>query len=160
MASEKYERMKYKMKKKWIIGAVVILLAIIIIAVVLIVKHHNTQPAGNQNDSSPAGAETVSIVDDCWEHVTNMNIVDQDDGTVEVTLTAPDYVALVKLLAAENHDTPTKELFAQAVKSNSETVKEYAFTASSASEDDVKTALIEQISYELVALTLEDIIGG
>lgn len=148
------------MKKKWIIGAGVLLLAIIIVAVVLIIKHHNTQPDNNQNNSSPSDTEIVSIVDDCWEHVTNINVVEQHDGTVEVTLTAPDYVSLVKLLADENNNIVTSEYIEKAVENNPECVKEYVFTAPSASNDDVKTVLMEQISYELVALTLEDMMGG
>jgi len=148
------------MKKKWIIGAGIILLVIIIIAVVLIVKYHNTQPEDNQNDSSSVGSKTVSIADDCWKHVTNMSVVEQEDGAVEVTLTAPDYVSLVKLLAGENSDTVTSEHIAKAVKNNPECVKEYVFTASSSADTDIKNALMEQISYELVALTLEGTIGG
>lgn len=139
------------MKKKWIIGAVIALLAIAIVAIVLLV---------NQNDTQQSGSVDVSITDDCWKHVANLNIVEQGDGTAEVTLTAPDYVSLVKLLAGESGDTITGEHITRAVKNNPETVKEYTFTASSSAETDIKNALMEQISYELVALTLEDIIGG
>lgn len=139
------------MKKKWIIGASIVLLVIAVVAVVLIVKNSNTPPSDTKG---------ISITDDCWEHVTNMNVAEQDDGTVKVTLTAPDYVSLVKLLASDNEDAVTGEHIAKAVKNNPECVKEYAFTASSSAETDVKIALMEQISYELVALTLEDMIGG
>ena len=139
------------MKKKWVITAIIALLAIAAIAVVLIVRNSNTPPAGSS---------TISITDDCWEHVTNMHVEELDDGTVGVTLTAPDYASLVKMLAAENKGDPTGELIAKAVKNNPETVKEYAFVAFSSEETDIKNALMEQISYELVALTLEDMIGG
>lgn len=139
------------MKKKWIVGASIVLFVTAVVAVVWIVKNSNTPPADTK---------AISITDDCWEHVTNMNIVEQDDGTVKVTLTAPDYVSLVKLLASDNEDVVTGEHIAKAVKNNPECVKEYAFTASSSAGTDVKNALMEQISYELVALTLEDMIGG
>lgn len=139
------------MKKKWVITAIIALLAIVAIAVVLIVRNSNTPPAGSS---------TMSITDDCWEHVTNMNVTEQGDGTAEVTLTAPDYVSLVKLLASESGDAITGDHITKAVKNNPETVKEYTFTASSSEEADIKNALMEQISYELVALTLEDMIGG
>ena len=139
------------MKKKWIIGAVIVLLAIAIVAIVLLVNQNNTQPAGSVD---------VSIADDCWDRVTNMNVTEQGDGTVEVTLTAPDYVSLVKLLSAEGNEDVNSEHITKAVKDNPETVKEYVFTASSSAETDIKNALMEQISYELVALTLVDMIGG
>lgn len=136
--------------KKWVIGAFIALLAIATIAAVMIVK---------QNDTPPAGSETISIAEDCWKHVTDMNVVDQEDGTVEVTLTAPDYVSLVKLLAGEGNDNVTSEHITKAVKNNPETVKGYTFTASSSEETDIKNALMEQISYDLVDLTLEDMYG-
>lgn len=140
------------MKRKWITAAtIVLLLAIAAVVVVLLVQ---------QNDIPPADTETISIIDDCWEHVTNMNVEELDDGTVKVTLTAPDYVSLINLLAAENKDDLSGELIAKTVKNNPETVKEYTFTASSSAETDIKNALVEQISYELVALSLEDMIGG
>lgn len=139
------------MKKKWIIAAAIIVLVIVVAVVVLIAV---------QNETPSTGSETISFAADCWEHVTNMNVVEQGDGTVEVTLTAPDYVSLVKLLAGESGDTFTGEHITTAVKNNPETVKEYIFTASSSAETDIKNALMEQISYELVALTLEDMIGG
>ena len=138
------------MKKKWIIIVIAALLAIAAFAVVLIV---------NQNNTPPEDTDTISIADDCWDHVTDMNIVERDDGSAEVTLTAPDYVALIKILVAEDYDTITRELIAQAVKSNPKTVKEYTFVAPSTSDVDVKTALMEIVSYELVALTLEDVKG-
>ena len=137
--------------KKWAIGAFIALLVIATIAAVMIIK---------QNDTPPVGSETISVAEDCWEHVIDMNVVDQEDGTVEVTLTAPDYVSLVKLLAGEGNDNVTSEYITKAVKNNPETVKEYNFTASSSAETDIKSALVEQISYELVALTLAGMIGG
>lgn len=140
------------MKKMWIIRAVIVLLIIVAVTVVLLVQQNDTPPA--------ADTELVSLADDCWEHVTNMNMVEQGDGTVEVTLTAPDYVSIMKLLAGESGDTITREHITKAVKSNPEMVKEYVFIASSSAEIDIKNTLMEQISYELVALTLEDIIGG
>lgn len=139
------------MKKKWMIVAIITLLVIATVVVILLV---------GQNDTHTVGKETVSIAEDCWDHVTDMNVIEQDDGTVKVTLTAPDYVSLVKLMAAENDDTVTGKLITKAVKSNPEMVKEYVFIASSSAEIDIKNALMEQISYELVALTLEDMIGG
>lgn len=138
------------MKKKWMIGAVIVLLAIAVVVVVLITK---------KNDTSPAGSATVSITEDCWKQVTDLNVAEQDNGTVEVTLTAPDYVSLVELLAAENSDVVTGELIAKLVENNPEAVKEYTFIAPSAAEADVKSALMEQISYELLALTLKEMDG-
>lgn len=139
------------MKKTIVIGIVAVLIIIATIATVMLLIKEETPPAKT---------ETVSIIDDCWERVTNMNVEELDDGTVEVTLTAPDYVSLVKLLAGESGDAITGEHITRAVKNNPETVKEYTFTASSSEETDIKNALMEQISYELVALTLEDMIGG
>lgn len=139
------------MKKIIVIGIVAVLIIIATITTVMLLTKEETPPANT---------EAVSIIDECWERVTNMNIEELDDGTVEVTLTAPDYVSLVKLLAGENKDVLSGELIAKAVKNNPETVKEYTFTASSSAEADIKNALMEQISYELVALTLEDMIGG
>lgn len=139
------------MRKKWIIAAAIVLLLVIVaVAVVLLVQ---------KNDTPPANPETVSIAEDCWQHVTDLNVVEQDDGTAEVTLTAPDYVSLVKLLADENNDTITGEHITKAVKNNPETVKVYLFTASSSEETDIRNALMEQISYELVAFTLEKMNG-
>jgi len=139
------------MKKIIVISIVAVLMVIATVTTVMLLKHE---------DTPPADTEIVSVIDDCWEHVTNMNVEELDDGAVEVTLTAPDYASLVKMLATENKGDPTSELIAKAVKNNPETVKEYTFTAASSEETDIKNALMEQISYELVALTLVDMIGG
>ncbi len=139
------------MKKKWIIGAVIVLLlAIAAVVVVLIMK---------PNDAPQMPSETVSITEHCWEHVTNMKVIEQDNGTAEVTLTAPDYVIIIKALADENQDADISELVKKIVETNPKVVKEYIFTASSSAEFDVKYALMEQISYELIALTLERMNG-
>lgn len=138
------------MKKKWIIGGAIVLLVVVAIVAVLLVK---------QNQTPPEGTEPVSVEENCWEHVTNMHITEQANGTAQVTLTAPDYVLLAKLLAAENNDSITAERITQAVKDNPEAVKEYTFTAFSVEEYDVKAALMEQIAYELIGTTLMDL-GG
>ena len=152
-------------KKKWIIGVAIVLLAISIVTVVLLFKPNNPPSidAGSESseseDSESNSPESVSIVEDCWKHVTEISVVEQNDGAVEVTLMAPDYVSLVKLLAVENNDTVTGDLISKAIRNNPETVKQYTFTASSSAESDVKKALMEQISYELLAQTLMDING-
>lgn len=131
------------MKKNVIIGVVAVFIVIATFTTVILINQ-----------------DTISINDICWEHVTNMNVMELEDGTVKVTLTAPDFVSLVKLLDSENNDTVTSKNIAKAVKNNPECTKEYVFTAASSLEDDIKSALMEQISYELAASTLEGMIGG
>lgn len=130
------------MKKKIIIGVVAVFIVIATFTTVILINQ-----------------DTISINDICWEHVTNMNVMELEDGTVKVTLTAPDFVSLVKLLYNENNDTVTSKNIAKAVKNNPECAKEYVFIAASSLDADIKSALMEQISYELTASTLEGMIG-
>ena len=131
------------MKKNVIIGVVAVFIVIATFTTVILINQ-----------------DTISINDICWENVTNMNVMELEDGSVKVTLTAPDFVSLVKLLDGEYNDTVTSKNIAKAVKNNPECVKEYVFTSSSSLEADIKSALMEQISYELTASTLEGMIGG
>ena len=140
-------------------GLLALLMAIMMVFLLVACGETKTEDTITE-DTLSADTKRVAIADDCWEHVTNLNVVEQGDGTVEVTLTAPDYVSLVKLLAGENNDTISSEYIEKAVNNNPNCVKKYTFTASSSAETDVKNALMEEISYELVALTLEDMIGG
>jgi len=137
------------MKKPWIIGITVALVVIVAVAGVLILTQDQTAPK----------KQNASVADHCWEHVTDQKVVELADGTVEVTLTAPDYVTLAKLLAAEEKNELTGSAIIQLVENNPEVVKEYQFTASSSGTADIKAALKEQIAYELIAQMLTDVSG-
>lgn len=139
------------MKKKRIFtpSLAVLMLAVAVLLVALL-------PACNHLGGT---AQNISITEDCWKHVTDCKIVEQEDGSASVVLTAPDYVRLVNQLAEETTEEVTGDMLAQAVENNPQAVKEYSFVAVTSKDEDVRAALMEQISYELVALTLADMNG-
>ena len=143
------------MKKRIVVVAVAV--AVIAIVVTIVASLLSNKPS---DDAVSNEMVSTSLTDDCWEYVTNISYIQLDDGTTEVTLTAPDYTSLMKQLADETSDVLTNEHVIGAIKSHPESVKEYVFVATTAEESDVKAAFKEQLTYELVALTLEGLIGG
>ncbi len=144
------------MKKKWVVATLISALAITIVVVLLFaLLSLYKQLQGTAHTET----QSISITENCWEYVTDCQIIEQDNGTVSVTLTAPDYVQLVAQIAEETTGRVTAEMIAEAVKNSPQMVKEYSFVAKTGEDEDVKVALIEQISYELLAVTLKDING-
>ena len=109
---------------------------------------------------SACSKEDVSFEDSCWEQVQNCESMVLDDGTVSVTLTAPDYSAIIQHLV-ENGVTGdvTVEMLDEAAKDNPGSVKEYSFVAESIEEEAIQNALMEQIAYELLIIAMEDVAG-
>ena len=71
-------------------GLLALLMAIMMVFLLVACGETKTEDTITE-DTLSADTKRVAIADDCWEHVTNLNVVEQGDGTVEVTLTAPDY---------------------------------------------------------------------
>ena len=109
---------------------------------------------------SACSKEDVTFEDSCWKQVQNCETMDLEDGTVLVTLTAPDYSAIIQHLA-ENGVTGdvTVEMLDEAAKDNPGSVKEYSFVAESTEEEAIQNALMEQITYELLIIAMEDVVG-
>ena len=104
--------------------------------------------------------EPVSFEDSCWEKVEDCETTVLDNGTVSVTLTAPDYTAIIKYLEESGVTGDlTIEMLADAVKDHPDAVKEYSFIADSDQDDAIRDALMEQIAYEMLVIALEDTVG-
>ena len=104
--------------------------------------------------------EPVTFEDTCWEQVEDCVTTELDDGTVSVSLSAPDYTALLELLIENGLDEElTIELLAEAAKDNPDAVKEYTFIVESSDDEAIREALLEQIAYEMLILAMEDYVG-
>lgn len=98
----------------------------------------------------------ISFEDDLWSSVKDYETTAMEDGTVAVTLVATDYRAIISYLEEKgNLKKITEEKVIQVAKEHPEMVKEYSFSAENSEEEVVKAALVEQVVYDLVAITLE-----
>ena len=104
--------------------------------------------------------DSVSFEDSCWEQVEDCKTTILEDGTVSVSLYAPDYTALLELLVENDLDEElTIEMLDEAAKDNPDAVKEYIFIVESSDDETIREALLEQIAYEMLILAMEDYVG-
>lgn len=101
----------------------------------------------------------ISLQDSCWKYVTDQQTTELDDGSILVTLTAPDYSAIIEQLSNRKDENITNAMLIEAPSAYPNYIKEYTLTVDSADEASVKQALLDQIACELVALTLSKLEG-
>ena len=145
------------MKKVLLVVAVVLLLASMCAC-----SKEQEQPSNPENSSpvSELEDESVAMRESCWARVTDYKVIEQEDGTATVALTAPDYPALLHYLA-DNGVTSgvTIDMLDEAATQNPDAVKEYSFAVASVDEEDVKEALMEQIAFDLMAVAVGGMMG-
>lgn len=87
----------------------------------------------------------------CWEQASDYTIVSEnDDGSVIVSLMAPDYAQLIQTILTEDSDAEISvESLSDAIKDYPEAVKEYIISVNTTDEDAVKAVFTDQIAKEL-----------
>ena len=136
---------------------------LVLLAVILLVSMCAcSKKPDNVSDpqKSDAAAEAVAMRERCWATVTECKVVEQEDGTAAVTLSGPDYPALLQYLA-DNGVTGnvTIDMLDDAAAQNPTAVKEYSFVAASVDEDKVQEALMEQVAFDLMAVAFDGMVG-
>ena len=100
----------------------------------------------------------VTFEDQCWDNAKDVEIVNKEDGTVEVTLKAPDYTKLLEsIIENGDADNITLDVLAESIKENPDAVKEYNMILESEDEEEMKNALKDYISYEIIESMLEGV---
>lgn len=103
---------------------------------------------------------SVSFEDSCWEQVEDYETTILEDGTVSVSLYAPDYTALLELLVENGvAEELTVEMLTEAAEDNPDAVKEYTFVVESSDDESIREKLLEQIAYEMLILAMEGYMG-
>lgn len=122
-----------------------------------------SEQSSNTENSSPVSEledESVAMRESCWAKVTDYKVVEQEDGMATVTLTAPDYPALLQHLVDNGVTTGvTIDMLDEAAAQNPDAVKEYSFAVDAVNEEDVKEALMEQIAFDLMAVAVGGMMG-
>ena len=105
-------------------------------------------------------SKDASFEDRCWKQVEDYEATELEDGTISVSLFAPDYTALLNhLVEAGIEDELTVDILIEAAEDYPDAVKEYRFSASSAEEETVRKELMEQIAYEMMILVMDNYKG-
>ena len=86
-----------------------------------------------------------------WEQVSDYAIVaENDDGSVIVTLTAPDYAQLIQtMLSADCNAKISEQSLAEAIEMYPDCVKVYTISADTSEEGAIQAAFSDQIAKEL-----------
>lgn len=104
--------------------------------------------------------EPLTFEDSCWEQVKNLKKKKLEDGNVSVSLTAPDYTAVIQYLVENGVSKDvTLEMISDAIDANPKAVKNYSFVVESSDEEMIRDALIEQIAIDLLVIAMEDCVG-
>lgn len=98
------------------------------------------------------GSDDTPIDEYCWNQASDYTIITENtDGSVIVTLIAPDYAQLIQNILLENSYTKVSvKSLSDAIKASPDTVKEYVISANSTDEATIKAAFNDQIAKELV----------
>ena len=105
---------------------------------------------------SACGKNATPVDEYCWKQVSNYSIItENEDGTVTVILTAPDYAQLIQKMLSEDSNTEVSvETLAEATKTYPEVVKDYLISSSTADKADIQAAFSDQIAKELAIVAI------
>ena len=86
-----------------------------------------------------------------WKNVSEYSTTKNEDGSVDVTLTAPAYADIILSIAQDTgtSDISVKQL-KEIIKNKDYSEKQYAFSATSENEADIQVAFNDQVAYDLV----------
>lgn len=105
---------------------------------------------------SACGNKPAPVDEYCWEQVSDYSVsAEKEDGSVTVTLTAPDYAQLIQMILSEDSNAEiSAETLAKATMAYPEIVKDYIISSNTSDEADIQVAFNEQIAKELAIVAI------
>ena len=104
-----------------------------------------------------ACTKKVDPIDEyCWDQVSDYSIrTENEDGSVTVALTAPDYAQLIQMMLSEDINTEiSAETLARETLEHPEIIKDYIISSNTSDEADIQAAFSDQIAKELAIVAI------
>lgn len=104
----------------------------------------------NKSDS----AEIKSIISD---YSTEYEVINQNnDGTYEVKIVAPDFAVLVEATLDKAEETIAAETLQDAIRDYPGTIKTYIFTVNSLSNDEIRAQFMDDVTYDIMIVAIQN----
>lgn len=103
--------------------------------------------------------EPQTLDDFSWEQISGYTTeVSSDGNVITATVVAPEYAKIIESIVKKDPNIDvTIEVLGKAINEHPDKVKEYSFVVSSESEETVREAFLDQVSYELTVIAITNI---
>lgn len=149
------------MKKKvvYIIMTILLILIIGLLAVILISIHSENKQKNNKEDKKEISTDKIEIQNYCKNYASDYKVIErQEDGTVLVSVKAPDFKDIAMKIFDQNPDQDiTFESMQEMFEKFPNSIKEYEFLSLSDTDDDVKNGFMDKILEELMIAAITNV---